>query len=370
MKRILIFSLAYYPHVGGAEVALKELTDRLTDIEFMLITLRMEGEPTEERMGNVQLYRAGNGDSYLSKILFIPRAAYLAVRLHQARPFDALWAMMSYMLFPIVLLRIVGVRLPYLLTLQDGDPFERVFRRPHILPFLPLLRYGFRRAAAVQTISTHLAGWARRMGFTGPLEVIPNGVDVARFTGAPIPHEGTVLITTSRLVRKNAVDDVLRALPLVPHTRFRILGTGPDETALRRLAKSLGVEDRVEFVGHVGHVGHVDLPRYLHTADIFVRPSRSEGMGNSFIEAMAAGLPVIGTQEGGIVDFLFDGETGWVVDKDSPEQIAEAIENILANPEKVKRVTENARTLVQEKYEWCTIAKQMQGILDRVLAAR
>ena len=100
----------------------------------------------------------------------------------------------------------------------------------------------------------------------------------------------------------------------------------------------------------MGYIDHSKLPNAFGECDIFIRPSRSEGMGNSFIEAMAAGLPVIATQEGGIADFLFDakrnpdkGTTGWAVDKNSPEQIANAVKDILAHPEQVARVTATAK---------------------------
>ena len=108
----------------------------------------------------------------------------------------------------------------------------------------------------------------------------------------------------------------------------------------------------------------------MHIADIFIRPSRSEGMGNSFIEAMATGLPVIATQAGGIADFLFDPKknpdrpaTGWAVDKDSPEQIAAAAKQILQNPEQVKIITGNAYQLVKANYDWEKIA---HDILNKI----
>lgn len=100
-------------------------------------------------------------------------------------------------------------------------------------------------------------------------------------------------------------------------------------------------------------------------------------MGNSFIEAMAAGLPVIATQEGGIADFLFDAErnpdketTGWAVDTDSPEQIADAVKEILENPKQVEHVKATAKKLVLEKYEWNTIAQKMKALFDRVVENR
>src|SRR6185369_5515913 len=180
-KRVLIFSLTYYPHVGGAEVAIKEITDRIPDIEFHMLTMNLGGQPKEEQLGNVTVHRLGTGGSYLSKILYVPRAAFAARAMHEALRFDAFWAMMSYMTFPIVVGRLIGVRVPYALTLQDGDPFTHIFRRWFILPFLPLLMYGFRKAAAISALSTYLAAWAKEIGYRGSVSVIPNGADLTRF---------------------------------------------------------------------------------------------------------------------------------------------------------------------------------------------
>lgn len=385
MKRVLIFSLAYYPHVGGAEVALKEITNRISDIEFHLITLNFSGDAKEEKIGAITVHRVGHGASYLGKILFVPRAVLYATRLHMKRPFDAFWAVMSYMLFPVVLLRFMGIRVPYLLTLQEGDPWKHMFGRWFILPFRPLLSVGFKNASAVQAISNFLAAWAVRAGYSGIPEVVGNGADIGHFSRSYPQDElnelsralgkrggETYLITTSRLVEKNACDDVIRALPLLPASvKFLLLGVGPEEAALRSLSKKLGVEDRVQFLGFIGHG---ELPKYLALADIYIRPSRSEGMGNVFIEAMASELPVIATQEGGIADFLFDAKrnpdkptTGWAVDKNSPEQIAEAVKDILANPEQVARVKATAKKLAIEKYDWNLIAEQMQSVFVQVL---
>lgn len=369
MKRILIFSLAYYPQVGGAEIAIKEITDRIPDLEFDMVTLRFGQEPRQEQVGKVLVHRVGFGGGYISKIFYIPLAAAEAFVLHRQKKFDAAWAMMSYMLVPLMMLRTLGVPLPYVLTLQEGDTESHMFGRLRVLPFLPFINAGFRKATVVQAISSYLGEWARKRGFAGALEIVPNGVDAKRFAAGPVVHEGATLMTSSRLVHKNGIDTVIRALPLIPVVRFVVCGAGPDERKLKSLAQELGVAGRVEFAGYLNHQ---DLIQKLRQADIFIRPSRSEGMGNSFIEAFAAGLPVIATQEGGIADFLFDAKrnpdkptTGWAVEKDSPEQIARAVEEIFGNPEQTKKVVETARQLATSKYDWDLIAKDMR---ERVFA--
>lgn len=371
MKRILIFSLAYYPHVGGAEVAIKEITDRTPDIEFHLITKRFDTHSlSTEKTGNVFVYRIGPmGRGLVSKFIFQFTAALFALKLHKKYNFGATWAMMAHSAgVPAALFKLVHPNVPYILNLQEGDPIAHIERT--MLPLWPLFTYAFRKADIVQPLSAYLAKWARARHFKGPIEIIPNGVDVKRFLGDSTPHDGVVLITTSRLVEKNAVDDIIRALALLPDTmRLQVLGVGHQEPALRVLASELGVASRVEFLGHVDHK---ILPSYLHAADIFIRPSRSEGFGASFMEAMASGIPVIATQEGGIADFLFDSKrnpgtpsTGWAVDKNSPQQIADTVMEILSSKGTAQEVTKNARAMVLEKYDWNTVAHDMH---ERVFA--
>jgi glycosyltransferase involved in cell wall biosynthesis len=402
MKKILIFSLSYYPtHVGGAEIAIKEITDRISpnDIAFHLICNRYDTAlPKEEKVGNVRVHRIGLGKKgadtratssmlfYAVKMLYAPLAAAKALSLNRRERFDGLWAMMLYMTFPISLMRLCGVRLPYALTLQEGDPFEHVFGRPHIRPLVPLLRYGVRHASAVQAISSFLGKWPKQLGYTGTVEVIPNGVDVARFsksvgddvktaTRAELGANGgdTVLVHTGRMVEKNGIADIIRALAfLSSDIRFAQIGAGPDGETLRALAGEIGVADRVRFLGFVPQT---ELPRYLQSADIFVRPSRSEGMGNSFIEAFAAGVSVIATQVGGIADFLFDPErdpgkepTGRAVAPHDAQGIARAALLYLEDEDMQRRIVANARALAARAYDWNGIVRAMrERVFSRIL---
>jgi glycosyltransferase involved in cell wall biosynthesis len=393
-KKILIFSMGYYPkHIGGAEVAVKEITDRLSPEEyaFHVICNRYDSTlPKEEQIGNVTVHRIGltkkeptMGDLrklplHLNKIIYQWQAFWAAKKLHKKYQFDAVWAMMAHATgVPAAKFKRAFPDVPYVLTLQEGDPPEYIEKKMRI--FQPWFDRAFTTPDTIQVISNFLGAWAKRKGFVGEPVLIPNAVNTAHFTQTYSAEElaaakaelskkdGDVfLVTTSRLVPKNAVDDVIKALKLLPeHVQFVVYGTGPEEDMLKQLARDFGVSDRVQFLGHIDHSV---MPKYLKACDIFIRPSRSEGMGNSFVEAMAAGLPVIATQEGGIADFLFDEKrnpdqltTGWAVDVNAPGQIAEAVQDILAHPEKVTTVLRQAKAMAIEKYDWDLIAARMDA---------
>ncbi len=381
-KKILIFSLAYYPsNISGAEVAIKEITDRInpSHIEFHMLTLLFDKKaPREEVIGNIHVHRIGFGGVYLSKIFFIPLAAFMAWKLDRAHHFNALWAMMTYMLFPVVLSRMMGLRAPHILTLQDGDPYEKVFERWFIVPARPLLDYGFRSAALVQAISAYLAAWAPKRGYHGNVEVIPNGASIPSAQEYPkeelnelrrrvnLKDDEILLVTVARLVHQKGQETVLRALALLPKNfRYIMVGEGEDRAMLENLAKEISIAERVTFAGHVDRTM---TAKYRKIARVFISPSRSEGQGISFLSTMVSGLPLVATQVGGIAEFLYDAKrnpdmptTGWAVDVDSPQQIADAVQEILANPEAAQKVTENAKKMAHERYGWEAIAKDMQS---------
>jgi len=403
-KRVLIFSLAYHPkHVGGAEIAIKEITDRVPpeEIEFHMVTLRFDSTlPKTEKIGNVLVHRIGftkpnpsmadlkRFPLHLNKFLFQFLAALKAGSLHRKYRYDAIWAMMAHACaVPAGLFKTFHPSVPYLLTLQEGDPIDHIKRT--MRPVYPLFVRGFRNADAIQAISTFLARWGKEMGFRGDVKVIPNAVDTKHFSREYPAEEldalkaklgkkaGDVfIITTSRLVAKNAVGDVIESLRFLPERyRFVILGIGPLEAELKAQTGRLDLRERVLFLGQVDHK---EMPKYLRISDIFTRPSLSEGMGNSFVEAMAAGLPVVATQEGGIADFLFDPDrnpekpsTGLAVDPRDPEALARQFQRFAEDAELRGRIVANARALAFAKYDWEKIARDMrEGVFLPLVGGR
>jgi glycosyltransferase involved in cell wall biosynthesis len=361
--KILIFSTAYFPFVGGAEIAVKEITERLGDeIQFDLITARLNKDlPKTEKVGKVNVYRIGVGVRLLDKLILPFWGAAKALRLQKKNNYSAYWCIMAtFASGAAYIANWFQKKVPVVLTLQEGDSEE--WLRYRWLGLLGLSwRLALKRTRKLTAISSYLLDRAKRMGFKGEAHLVPNGVNIQKFYNPnPKPmSEEVVLITTSRLNVKNGIADAILALKHLPEkVKFRILGAGELEAELKKLTKESNLENRVEFLGLVSPE---QIPSHLHEADIFVRPSLSEGMGNSFIEAMAAGLPVIATPVGGIVDFLKDGETGVFCQPKDPESIARAVERLLNDPALVERIKENALQVVKERYDWDLIAREMKS---------
>lgn len=386
-RRILIFCSVYYPRfVGGAEVAVKEITDRIppAEIEFDMITLRMDSAlPKAERIGNISIHRIGwTGKMksqglpwylHLNKYAYVPLAVFKALSLHRKRKYQAIWSIMaSYNSFAAIIFKTLKPAVKLFLTLQEGDPTEHMEKRAK--PLWPLFKRLFTRADRIQAISSFLALWAKKMGARCPIDIVPNAVDLGLFAKNVSEQEietlkdkldkrnGDIfLITTSRLEKKNAIGDVIDALTFLPkNVKFLILGKGSEEVMLKEKCAQLKLEDRVIFMGYVPHK---DMPKFLRISDIFVRPSLSEGLGNSFLEAMAGRIPVIATPVGGIPDFLIDGETGLFCEPVNPRSIAQKVEKLIKDEQSREYIVERAFDMVEKRYRWEGVTEKMKGIM-------
>jgi glycosyltransferase involved in cell wall biosynthesis len=376
MKRALIFSTAYLPLVGGAEVALQEITNRLPDWQFDLVCAKIKPDlPSIERIGNITVHRCGFGRP-LDKYLLPATAVWRALMVGGYRYEGVIWSFLaSYNGFAALVYTWLRPRARLFLTLQEGDPLEYYARRTGI--FYGLHRRIFQRANQVQAISHFLADWATKMGHTGNVEVIPNGVEVARFAkrisseererfraSYGYADEDIVMVTVSRLAKKNAVNDIVQSLVFLPSNyKLLIAGDGEDRGMLGQMVNDLGVKDRVTFLGTKSQD---ELPSILQSTDMFCRPSLSEGLGISFLEAMAAGTPIIATPVGGIPDFLHDGETGIFCQPHDPESIARAAIRIETEPGLREKLIRQGSELVQAEYDWNKIAMRLETLLLRV----
>jgi glycosyltransferase involved in cell wall biosynthesis len=392
-KKIMILSLAYYPEfIGGAEVAIKEITDRISpdEIFFEMITLRFSAHLLKkEKIGNVTIHRVGfvKGSPsqsdlvrfpfYLNKVLFPVFASLKFFSLNLKNRYDGIWAMMSYMGMVAVLIRTFISKIPFVMSIQEGDDLKQVTGRFRIKLFLPILKKAFRDAVAVSGLSNYLVDWAKGMG-ARRIDIIPNGVNFSRFKSSDfrskseeirnkygIKGDEKLIITTSRLVQKNGVDILIKSMKFLPEeVKLLIVGNGPLESDLKLQATNYQLQARVIFCGFVPQD---KIPEYLFASDVFCRPSRTEGQGVSFLEAMAAGLPVVATAVGGIQDFIFDKVTGLLAKVDDPEDVARKILILLRDNVIKDEIVLNAQKLVVEKYDWNQINRLMkEKIFERI----
>ncbi|MCB9802528.1 glycosyltransferase family 4 protein [Candidatus Nomurabacteria bacterium] len=380
MPKILIFSIAYHPFIGGAEIAVKEVTDRLPDFEYYLITNKFDANwLDEEKIGNINVRRVGNGKK-IDKYFYPFRAFRYAWRLNKLVKFDFVWSIMAFYAGATALFFRYFSKIPYLLTLQSGDSDQFLKKRTWWWSFW--YKRIYRRAKLTQVISKYLGERSRKMGNKGEIILIPNGVDLNLFQAnlsieekialkrsLGISADDFVLISASRLVFKNAIDDLIKAVNFLLYksglkVKLILIGSGPDEQPLKNLAQQQGVAENVIFLGHKHYS---ELPRYLQLADVFIRPSLSEGLGSAFLESMAVGTPIIGTEVGGIPDFLKNEETGLFCEVNNPSSIASAVEKYAKNPELYQKVKNNGLKLVPEKYDWDSVALKMAKLFEKMI---
>ncbi|MEV5727860.1 MULTISPECIES: glycosyltransferase family 4 protein [Streptomyces] len=281
---------------------------------------------------------------------------------------------------------------------------------------LGLMAPALRRAGAERLVATthgHEAGWAQLPAARQLLRRIGEGTDTltylgeytrsriasaltpqaaARMTQLPPgvdektfhPESGgaevrarlgltdrPVVVCVSRLVRRKGQDTLIQAMPRIlakePDAVLLIVGGGPYEKDLRRLAHETGVAGSVRFTGAVPWS---ELPAHYGAGDVFAMPCRTrrggldvEGLGIVYLEASATGLPVVAGDSGGAPDAVLDGETGWVVRGGAPEEAADRITTLLADAELRRRMGERGRRWVEEKWRWDLLAEKLKTLL-------
>jgi phosphatidyl-myo-inositol dimannoside synthase len=281
---------------------------------------------------------------------------------------------------------------------------------------LGLLADGLRAAGARRVVATthgHEAGWAMVPGARQLLRRIAGSVDVLTYLGeytrtrlaaaigddnvaklqrlAPgvdadvfrpglgeerRTHLGLserpVIVCVSRLMPRKGQDTLVRALPLVqrsvPDAALLLVGGGPYRSRLESLAADTGVSESVVFTGTVPWP---DLPEYYGVGDVFAMPCRTrlggadvEGLGIVYLEASACGLPVVAGDSGGAPDAVVDGQTGYVIDGHSVNEVASSVRALLTDRPLGREMGNRGRDWVTQTWSWAYAAAQLDGLLS------
>jgi len=205
-----------------------------------------------------------------------------------------------------------------------------------------------------------------------PLGTEPNqfrpGID-AREVRRRYGLEGSPwLLTVARLEWHKGIDTMIRALPAIraihPGVRYAVAGTGPRGDELARIAGQAGVHHAVKFLGFVPDR---DLPALYNAADLYIGVSRyhellAEGFGISLVEAQASGVAVVAGRSGGVADAVHDGETGVLVDPESPAAVAVAVNRLLTDEPLRRRMGAAGRTAVETYFNWERVSRDFLRI--------
>jgi D-inositol-3-phosphate glycosyltransferase len=210
------------------------------------------------------------------------------------------------------------------------------------------------------------------------VDVVPCGVDVSLFrpaVGDNRPSRSVPrLLIVSRLVPRKGVEDAIRALALVPAAELVIVGgpevdrldADPEVMRLRQVMADCGVADRVVLTGHLPHE---ELPVIIAASDLLLAVPWYEPFGITVLEAMACGVPVVGSAVGGLLDTVVPGVTGLLVTQRDPGSIAAAIRLLLDDEPRRAAMGRAGADRVRQLYTWERVAEQTEQSYRQVLGA-
>ncbi len=349
-KKIVYLSAFLSPLRSGAEAMVEEVAVRLPDdMDVIIVTGRYKRSwKRDDVLGKrVRVLRVGVGSSF-DKYLFPFLAPFAVLRL---RP-DIIHAVLeSYAGLALILCRFLIPRAKRILTLQSTNTGF-------------LLGPIHRSAQIITAISKFLQDRAKTFGRTD-VTLIPNGIDLTAIRESCSFHakdSGRILFV-GRLEQMKGVDTMLHAFSkaikgLDPAIHLRIVGSGSLLKMLQNLARDLDIDHRVTFAGHV--YGRAVFDEYAQ-AEIFCALSRSEALGNVFLEAQASRCCVLSTKVGGIPEIIEDGVSGKLVAPDDIDAAASALRELLRDPALRARLSSEAKRNA-EQYDWTPIAARYAAL--------
>jgi glycosyltransferase involved in cell wall biosynthesis len=245
--------------------------------------------------------------------------------------------------------------------------------RAHGAPASALYRWAERVLRPLTTVTVCVSDSERGAGLAAhtceerTTVVIRNGVDPGGFRAGEAHSGRPRIVTVGRLQAPKDAVTLVRALAGLRGRSFEALlvGDGPDRPAVEEEVRRLGLESAVELLGE-----RDDVPELLGTADVFVLSSNSEGLPLSILEAMAAGLPVVASNVGGVAEVVVDGATGLLVPPGDAQRLAAAIERLLEDPVLRRRLGEAGRIRVAEHFDLAAVHQAHLDLYRRVLARR
>jgi phosphatidylinositol alpha-1,6-mannosyltransferase len=366
--RLLVITNDFPPNAGGIDNYIYSLVRRWPSDEVIVVTRRMPGGEAFDAAQDFEISREP-----VDTLLPRPGLARRLNRMVAERKID-----MVHFPSPLPLgLMGEGLGRPYAISVHGGE-FVLASRLPGVRT---ALRSVSKRAAVVLPESSYAEKLVRKLlGSDVRTAFVTCGVDADRYGRGSVEPvdlgvEGPVVVSVGRLIPRKGGRTLIRAFPEVlqghPDAHLLIVGGGPDFERLQKMTAKAGLQKSVTLAGPQPWDR---IPAYLAAADIFAMPTRTrflgtetEGLPLVYVEAAAAGLPLIGADVGGVGDAVRPGETGIMVDGSDAGETAGAIRRLLDDPEEARRLGEAARAMAERDFSWDAIyTLYRKALLDSV----
>jgi len=376
--RILILNSEFPPIGGGAGNASANLAKELAALEqdVTVLTAHYRGLPYHSYEDNVRIFRLKSLRRRQERSGAIEQTIFIGVGfigtlflLRKWRP-DVIIAFFGVPSGVIAWMTKIFTGIPYLVSLRGGDvpgfrPYDFAFYHRIVGP---MLHQVWRHAGSVVANSQGLGSLATAFDDRIDIQIIPNGVNLQEFSLAQDRKwDSPRLLWTGRLVFQKGLDLLIQALGSLKKDipwNLKLIGEGPQRPALESLAAEYGIEDRIEFKGWINRD---DLSREYSGANLFVFPSRHEGMPNAVLEAMASGLPVVASRIAGNEELVIPDQTGLLVPTENPDALREALELLLLDGALRKQMGLAARQRAEIYYTWDQVARQYLAKLKEMV---
>lgn len=386
MKRILIFAAYFYPHIGGYENNLRELSQRLVqrDYEIDILTCNTEKGPTYEELDGVCIYRLPCWNA-LNSTYPIPKPSLTGFRILrelQRKKYDVINTQTRFFITSLLGLIFAKLKKTPLVHTERGAMHSVVSNKvvglisrayDHTIGTLIV------KSARVNIgVSEAACDFLKYLGATNT-QLIYNGIDTDIFRKRDTNYRqrlgisnDTLLITfVGRLIYAKGVQDLISALPkikeMIPEAKVSIVGDGPYRANLEDLAYQNGCSNDILFLGQKNQDEVIDI---LSATDIFVNPSYSEGLPTSVMEPASIGLPIVATDVGGTREIIEHYKTGLLIPFGSVEMLQERISELIKDRNLRTLLGENARRFIKESYGWDSIVDEFEAILQEAANTR